>query len=92
MPDVMPGGECADVRQSSRCEDVVGLLEYLDWRDEYRQSDREGQLSMLFCAAFQVDAPALQDIEDDLIADSLIRSTYCYDDFVADVETSYESR
>lgn len=80
MP-VMEDGECAELRQSSRNEDVVGLLEYLDWRENYVQSDKEGQLGFLFCMAFDVDSE-IRDIKDDLIADSLIRSTYCYDDFV----------
>lgn len=78
----MPGGECAEVRQSSRCEDVVGLLEYLNWREEYEDSDKEGQLGFLFCMAFDVDNPGIQNLDDDLMADSLIRATYCYDDFV----------
>jgi hypothetical protein len=80
MP-VMQGGERAEVRQSPRCKDVVGLLKYLDWREEYDQSDKEGQLGFLFCMAFDIDSE-IRDIEDDLIADSLIRSTYCYDDFI----------
>lgn len=79
----MPGGERAEVRQSNRCENAVGLIEYLNWRDQYRQSDREGQLATLFCAAFQVEDSDLQTVKNDSMADSLIRSTYCYDDFVS---------
>lgn len=61
---------------------VVGLIEYLNWLEEYKASDREGQLSMLFCAAFDVDDSGLKELDDDLIADGIIRSNYCYDDFV----------
>jgi hypothetical protein len=82
---MMPDGEKADNRN------VVGLLDYLNWRKEYDQSDRDGQLAMLFCAAFEVNDSALQSVEDDATADSLIRTNYCYDDFVADVQTTYES-
>ena len=78
----MPGGEDASKRQSSRCKDVCGLLEYLNWKDNYESSDRSGQLGFLFCTAFGVDSK-IKEIENDLRADSLIRSTYCYDDFVA---------
>ena len=79
---MMPGGERAAVRQSNRCEDVCGLLEYLSWREEYEESDREGQLGFLFCAAWGVENSEIRQISNDLVADSLIRSTYCYDDFV----------
>jgi len=82
MPTQMPGGECADVRQSSRCEDVAGVIEYLNWREEYEDSGREGQLGFLFCMAFDVDDDQIRDLDNDLLADSLIRSTYCYDDLV----------
>jgi len=80
---MMKGGERAAVRQSSRCEDVCGVIEYLNWREEYEESDREGQLGFLFCMAFDVDDSEIRDLDNDLMADSLIRSTYCYDDFVS---------
>lgn len=79
---MMPGGERASARQSSRCRDVVGLIEYLNWREDYEQSDREGDLGFLFCAAYDVDSE-IRNFDDDTIVDGLIRSTYCYDDFVA---------
>jgi hypothetical protein len=79
----MPGGEDASKRQSSRCEDVCGLLEYLNWREDYEASNRSGQLGFLFCMAFDVNDSSIKGLEDDLMADSLIRSTYCYDDFVS---------
>lgn len=79
---MMPGGERAAVRQSNRCEDVCGLLEYLSWRESYEDSDREGQLGFLFCTAWNIENPEIRQISNDLVADSLIRSTYCYDDFV----------
>ena len=77
----MEGGEDASKRQSSRCRDVCGLIEYLSWREDYEESDRSGQLGFLFCAAYGVDDDAIRKMND-LRADSLIRSTYCYDDFV----------
>lgn len=80
---MMEGGERAAVRQSRRCEDVCGLIEYLVWRKEYDESDREGQLGFLFCMAFDVGDSDIRDLNDDLMADSLIRCTYCYDDFVS---------
>ena len=80
---MMPGGERAEKRQSSRCEDVCGVLEYLHWRRDYEESEKEGQLGFLFCMAFGVDDPDIRSLDDDLMADSLIRSTYCFDDFVA---------
>lgn len=82
---MMENGERAAVRQSSRCEDVCGVIEYLNWRREYEASETEGQLGFLFCAAFEVDAPNIRKLDDDQMADSLIRSTYCYDDFVNSV-------
>lgn len=84
MPKQMPGGERAAVRQSNSCEDVAGVIEYLNWRKQYEQSDRDRQLGFLFCMAFDVDDDEIRDLDNDLLADSLIRSTYCYDDFVAE--------
>lgn len=83
---IMPGGERAAVRQSSRCKDVCGLLEYLSWREDYEESDREGHLGFLFCAAWGVENSEIRQTSDDLVADSLIRSTYCYDDFVVSIK------
>ena len=82
----MPGGEDASKRQSSRCEDICGLLEYLKWREGYDQSDKKGKLGFLFCSAFGVENSKIQSIENDLLADGLIRSSYCYDDFVMPME------
>lgn len=64
-------------------EPVLGLIEYLNWRKQYEKSDKSGQLGFLFCAAFDVDSP-IRDIDDDITADSLICSSYTYDDLVAD--------
>ncbi len=79
---MMENGERAAVRQSSRCKDVCGVIEYLNWRREYEESDSQGQLGFLFCAAFGVENSDIRKLDNDQMADSLIRSTYCYDDFV----------
>lgn len=62
---------------------VVGLIDYLSWKRKYDSSGRTGDLSRLFCAAFQVQDQGLLDINNDLIADGIIRSNYCYDDLVS---------
>jgi hypothetical protein len=83
---MMPGGENASKRQSPKCEDICGFLEYKkNFLDPYKNSDKEGQLGFLFCIAFGVDAPEIKEIEDDRMADSIIRKRYCYDDFVKKV-------
>jgi hypothetical protein len=69
---------------------VVGLLEYLSWRESYEKSDKSGKLGFLFCMAFDVDNPGIRETEDDLTADSLIRRKYCYDDFVTETDRDYE--
>lgn len=63
---------------------VVGLIEYLNWKERYDNSDRKRELAVLFCHAFDVGDKGLKKVDDDLMADSLIRSNYCYDDFIVE--------
>jgi len=74
---IVPGGETGD--RSSE----VGLIEYLHWKRKYKNSEMSGKLGFLFCVAFDVDAENLHSMGD-LMADSLIKNYYCYDDLVAD--------
>lgn len=62
---------------------VLGLIEYLNWKRQYEESGKSGQLGFLFCTAFGVDSP-VRSFDNDAIADGLIRSNYCYDDLVND--------
>lgn len=72
---------CINNFEDTDREPVLGLIEYLNWKEEYEDSDRSGQLGFLFCAAFDVDS-GVRDISDDVIADGIIRSNYTYDDLV----------
>lgn len=65
---------------------VVGLIEYLNWKEKYDNSNKSGELAILFCEVFDVGDKGLKKIDNDYTADSLIRSNYCYDDFIVERE------
>lgn len=74
---MVPGGETGDKKSE------VGLIEYLNWKRNYEESDRSGELGFLFCVAFDINDSDIRSMEDDIMAHGLIKKYYCYDDLVA---------